>query len=319
VETRSVSVVIPVYRGAQTLPELLARLHPLLCARGQSFEIILVDDGSPDGSWNVITELTHRWPGVVGIALSRNYGQHNALLCGIRRAQHAIVVTMDDDLQHPPEEVPCLLDRLTGDVDVVYGTPQQETHGAWRDGASIFVKWALSNVMGAERAKHVGPFRAFRTQMRDGFANYSSTFVNIDVLLNWSTTRVAAVAVPHHPRRQGQSGYNFRKLVTHALNLLTGFSVTPLRMACLVGVGAALVGLCAMMYALVWTMINGTSVPGFLFLTSIITLFSGTQLFFLGILGEYLGRAYLRIMERPAYLVRQETSGDGGLEVSKCA
>ena len=112
----------------------------------------------------MITDLTRRWPGVVGMALARNFGQHNALLCGIRRARHEIIVTMDDDLQHPPEEIPRLLEQLQGDVDVVYGTPQQETHGVWRDGASIFVKWALCNVVGAERARHVSAFRAFRTQ-----------------------------------------------------------------------------------------------------------------------------------------------------------
>ena len=313
----SVSVVIPVYRGEQTLPALLERLHPVLARRGVPFEIILVNDGSPDGSWDVIEKLAAHWPEVIGVALSRNYGQHNALLCGIRRVRHEVVVTMDDDLQHPPEETPRLLDRLTDDVDVVYGTPLEERHGWWRDGASVLVKWALRYVLGAKTARHVSAFRVFRTRLRDGFRAYSGPFVSLDVLLSWGTTRYAAVAVRHEPRRLGRSGYNFRKLATHALNLLTGYSVAPLTLASLIGLGAAVFGLSALAFALVRALIEGTVVPGFLFLTSIITVFSGTQLLALGIVGEYLGRMYLRTMERPTYVVHQETSP--GAEERKCA
>jgi undecaprenyl-phosphate 4-deoxy-4-formamido-L-arabinose transferase len=315
----SVSVVIPVYRGAQSLPVLVDRLHAALHRHGLVFEIILVNDGSPDDSWEVITALARHWPAVTGINLSRNYGQHNALLCGIRRARHEVIVTMDDDLQHPPEEVVRLLEGLTDDVDVVYGTPQEEQHGLWRDGASVLVKWALRHVLGAETARNVSAFRAFRTQLRDGFAAYSSPFVCIDVLLTWATSRFTAVPVKHEPRRLGRSGYNFRKLATHALNLVTGFSVTPLKVASLVGLSTTLFGLGALTFALVRVLIQGATVPGFLFLVSIITLFSGTQLFALGVLGEYLGRMYLRTMERPPYVVHKETPPASSEEQRQCA
>jgi len=315
----SISVVIPVYRSHATLTELLGRLHSVLTLRRVAFEIILVNDGSPDRSWDIIRASSSQWPEVIGIDLSRNFGQHNALLCGIRNARHQVVVTMDDDLQNPPEAVPRLLDRLTDDVDVVYGVPEQEQHGWWRDGASVITKWALRYVIGAETARQVSAFRAFRTRLRDGFERYASPYVSIDVLLTWATTRFTSTPVPHEPRRHGISGYNFRKLARHALNLLTGFSVMPLRLASMVGLAATALGASALAFALIRAMIEGSAVPGFLFLVSLITIFSGTQLFALGILGEYLGRMYLRTMERPAYVIRQRTELDDHSQERRCA
>ncbi len=315
----SVSVVIPVYRGEQSLPPLVERLHAVLAGRGAPFEIILVNDGSPDGSWEVIRTLAARWPAVAGVALSRNFGQHNALLCGIRRARHEVIVTMDDDLQHPPEEIPALLEGLTDDVDVAYGVPRRERHGWWRDGASVMVKWALRHVVGARTARHVSAFRAFRTRLRKGFSTYASPFVSIDVLLAWATARFTAVTVRHEPRRHGRSGYNFGKLAAHALNLLTGFSVMPLRLASLLGVTVTALGTGALGWALIRALIVGCAVPGFLFLVALITVFSGTQLLALGIVGEYLGRMYLRTMDRPAYVVRQETGPAAPAEERRCA
>ncbi len=134
--------------------------------------MILVNDSSSDNSWKVICELAQNCEWVHGIDLMRNYGQHNALLCGIREAKYDIIATIDDDLQHPPEELPRLLDQLAEGYDVVYGYPQKERHGLWRDLASRATKLALQNAMGVEIARHVGPFRVFRTPLRDAFAQY---------------------------------------------------------------------------------------------------------------------------------------------------
>src|SRR5437764_14555424 len=138
---QSLSVVVPVYNSAAVLPDVVARLLPVLRARGGPFEVILVNDGSRDGSWDAIARLARDCPAVRGIDLSRNYGQHNALLCGVRAAAHDVVVTIDDDLQHPPEEIPRLLDKLAEGYDVVYGTPRHEPHGLWRGAASRLTKW----------------------------------------------------------------------------------------------------------------------------------------------------------------------------------
>jgi glycosyltransferase involved in cell wall biosynthesis len=306
-DRKSLSVVIPVYNSAAILPALLERLEDVLSDVAERFEAVLVNDGSRDQSWDTIYALAESRPWVRGINLMRNYGQHNALLCGIRAVRYEVIVTMDDDLQHPPEEISKLLDRLAEGYDVVYGTPQQEQHGFWRDMASQVTKLALQNAMGSEIARNVSAFRAFRTRVCDAFANYQGPFVSIDVLLTWGTTRFAAVPVRHDPRRMGVSNYTFRKLVTHAFNMMTGFSVLPLQLASLIGFAFTLFGLGVLVYVIGRYLIQGGSVPGFPFLASVIAIFSGAQLFALGIIGEYLARMYFRMMERPTYAVRATT------------
>lgn len=300
----SVSVVVPVHNSAAILPALVARLEPVLRVSGRPYELILVNDGSHDGSWQVVSELarTHAW--VQGIDLMRNYGQHNALLCGIRAARHAIVVTMDDDLQHPPEEIPALLAALGRGEDVVYGAPRREQHGVLRDLASQITKLALAQAMGAPIARQVSAYRAFRTNLRDAFTGYDGYYVSIDVLLTWGTTRFAAIPVEHAPRADGASSYTFRKLVTHAMNMMTGFSTFPLQIASLVGFGFTLFGFAVLAWVLGRWLVHGSVVPGFPFLASVIAIFSGAQLFALGIIGEYLARVHFRTMNRPPYAVR---------------
>jgi glycosyltransferase involved in cell wall biosynthesis len=299
-----VSVVIPAYNSALSLPTLLARLTAVLQGIGTPSEVIVVNDGSRDNTWDVIQGLAGQYPSLQGVNLMRNYGQHNAVLCGIRAARFETTVTIDDDLQHPPEEIPKLLGRVGEDADVVYGTPESEQHGLWRDLASEVTKLTFRATMGVKVARDVGAFRAFRTQLRDAFANFHSPFLSIDVLLSWATTRFAAVRVRHDPRRLGASNYTFRKLMVHALNMMTGFSTWPLRLASLIGFGFTLFGLGVLAYVLGRFVILGYSVPGFPFLASIIAIFSGAQLFSLGIIGEYLARMYARTMDRPAYVVR---------------
>jgi glycosyltransferase involved in cell wall biosynthesis len=298
------SVVVPVYCSEAILPDLLHRLEDTLPAIASSYELVLVNDSSPDGSWNVICQLAQRYPWIHAINLMRNYGQHNALLCGIRAARYDVIVTMDDDLQHPPEEIPKLLDVLAGGYDVVYGTPEQEQHGLGRDFASWVTKLTLQNVMGAEVARKVSAFRAFRAQAAKAFAHYEGSFVSIDVLLTWGTNRFASTPVQHRPREQGTSGYTFRKLMTHAMNMMTGFSTMPLQMASLTGFVFTLFGLFVLAYVVARYFVHGDPVPGFPFLASVVALFSGAQLFALGIIGEYLARMHFRSMQKPPYVVR---------------
>jgi undecaprenyl-phosphate 4-deoxy-4-formamido-L-arabinose transferase len=300
-----ISVVIPVYKAEDCLHELYRRLKASLEDVTNDFEIIMVEDCGGDRSWDVIAELSNSDQRVKGIQLSRNYGQHNAVLCGIRAAQGEIIVTMDDDLQHPPEEIPKLLDKLAEGHDVVYGTPKDEQHGLWRGLASRVTKLALQSVMGAETARNVSAFRAFRTYVRDAFANYQSPFVSIDVLLTWGTRRFAAVPVRHDIRQIGVSHYTFFKLMTHALNMMTGFSTLPLQLASLIGFMFTLFGLGILVYVIGRYLLEGSGgVRGFPFLASIIAIFSGAQLLALGIIGEYLARMHFRTMGRPSYMIK---------------
>ena len=303
----SISVVVPVYRSEALLRPLVERLRPVLAAHASESELVLVDDSSPDGSWAVVRDLSREHAWIRGIRLMRNYGQHSAILCGIRAARHEVVVTMDDDLQHPPEEMPRLLAELGEECDVVYGTPEREQHGLARDLASQIAKLVLQGAMGAETARKVSAFRAFRTGLRDAFAGYRGQFVSIDVLLTWGTTRFRAVSVRHDPRAQGTSSYTWRKLLTHALNMMTGFSAFPLQIASLVGFAFTLVGIGMLVYVLARFLVSGVVAQGFTFLASAIAIFSGAQLFALGIIGEYLARMHFRVMDRPPYAVRTQT------------
>jgi len=302
-ERHSISVVTPVYNGEASVGELCRRLAEVLPRISAQHEVILVNDGSRDRSWETISELCSQFPVVRGLNLMRNYGQHNALLCGIRAAKYDLVVTMDDDLQHPPEEIPRLLARLEEGFDVVYGAPKAEQNGLVRALASRITRLALSAAVGSEVAKNVSAFRVFRTQLREAFAAYQSPFVSIDVLLTWATTRFGATTVAFQPRHSGSSNYTFTKLVRHAFDMMTGFSTAPLQLASLIGFSCTLFGLAVFIYVFVRFCLEG-SVPGFPFLASIIAIFSGAQLFALGVIGEYLARMHFRSMKRPAYVVR---------------
>jgi glycosyltransferase involved in cell wall biosynthesis len=301
----TVSVVIPVYRAALTLRELYGQLSNAMQQVAPTFEIIFVEDCGGDESWSIITELAAADERIRGIRMSRNYGQHNALLCGIRAARYELIITMDDDLQHPVSEIGPLLAALEPDVDVVYGAPQDEHHGFLRDAASRLTKLALASAMGADTARNVSAFRAFRTRLREGFCDYRSPTVSIDVLLTWSTSRFAVIKVRHAPRLAGTSGYSVTRLIRYAVDLLTGFSTLPLQISSFIGFALVLFGVSILAFVGVNYLINSSEVPGFAFLASIIAIFSGAQLFALGIIGEYLARMHFRTMDRPTYVVSE--------------
>ena len=303
----TVSIVIPVFNAEATLSELCGALKAELPDVASDYEIILVDDCGRDRSWELIEALAKNDRRIRGIALGRNFGQHNALLCGIRSARHEIVVTIDDDLQHPPAEIRLLLAKLAEGNDVCYGVPRVEQHGVFRNLASRMTKIALQGTIGVENARNVSAFRAFYTHLRDGFASFQSPSVSIDVLLTWATSRFSSVVVDHRPRANGESNYTLRMLVSHAFNLITGFSALPLKLASVAGFGLTIFGLLILTYVLVQYFVNGSNVPGFAFLASIITIFSGTQMFVMGIFGEYLARIHFRTLNRPPYFVREAT------------
>ncbi len=298
-----VSVVIPVYNAEGTIEELTTRLHTVLPRLFTDYEIILINDGSHDYSWKSIQSLC-QYPGVRGFNLMRNFGQHNALLCGIRNAKFETTITMDDDLQHPPEQLPLLVEEFKKGYDVVYAVPKKLPHAWWRNLGSKLTKFTLSKFMRIP-IQEIGAFRIFRTDLRNAFANYQSPDVYIDPLLSWGTTNFGHVFVDEDQRKVGTSNYTFRKLVHAGLLILTGYSTIPLRLASTLGFIFMLVGILILFYVL-FIKIVFDSVSGFPFLASIIALFSGVQLFTLGIIGEYLARMYDRSTDRPPFIVKDE-------------
>ncbi len=301
----TISAVIPVFNSEESLIELVDRLKTVLEVLTADFEIIMINDASVDNSWDIIRRLTARYPFVRGINLMRNYGQHNAILAGAREARFKTIVTLDDDLQNPPEEIPKLFDELDRGFDVVYGTPVSERHGLLRDLASRLTKLALKVSMGVDIAPHVSAFRVFRTDVRQAFSEYQGPNLSLDVLLAWGTTRFSHVTVNHESRKAGRTNYTIGKLVLHAINMVTGFSALPLRIASLIGFCFTLFGILVLIYVLVRYFLEGNPVQGFPFLASIIAIFSGAQLFAIGIIGEYLARMHFRTMAKPTYIVRE--------------
>ena len=224
--SKNASIIVPVYNSADNLKKLNKRLVNISGNFFQEYEIIYIDDGSYDNSVEILKEIIKINQKVKLITLSKNYGQHNALLCGLRSANYEIVITLDDDLQNPPEEIPKLIEKLSDGFDVVYGYPKREKHGLFRNLSSIVTKLALKTAMGIDNAKYVSSFRAFKTNLRDSFEQYKGSVVSVDVLLSWGTSSFTAVPVNHDIRKIGRSNYTFKKLVQHALNMLTGFSIS---------------------------------------------------------------------------------------------
>lgn len=307
-----VSVVVPVYNSESTLAELVGRLERSLGERLR--EVVLVDDGSRDSSWQRIAELAATYDRVRGIHLMRNFGQHNATLTGIRAVSGEYVVTIDDDLQCPPEEVPRLLDALGAGHDVVYGLPEHPQHDVWRRLGSWAVKRALQVAMGVPGVNETSSFRAFATRLRPGFEHYDGPFVSIDVLLSWTTSGFTIVRVDHRERAAGSSQYTLGKLVAHAITMVTGFTGWPLRIASALGFLLTIVGALLLLFVLGrYAITGGRIVPGFSFLASVVVTFAGAELFALGIIGEYLARMHFRSMGRPQAVIR-ETVGAGARE-----
>jgi len=297
------SVVVPVYNDGPLLKELVVAVKSALDPTGWDYEIVLVDDGSDDETWVAIVSLADD-DRVRGLRLMKNYGQHNALLAGIRSARNDITITIDADLQFPPDLIPELVAKLHEGYDVVYGTAGRRATSLRRRLASSFARSVLRRVMRTDVT--FSAFRAFRTRLRTAFDHFSGPYVSIDVLLSWSTRRFAAIPIPHSARREGRSSYSVSKLVNFGITMLTGFSTLPLRFASLVGFAFTIFGLGVLVFVFVNYAIEGQVVHGFAFLASIISIFAGAQLLALGIIGEYLARVHMRVMDTPTYAIRDE-------------
>jgi undecaprenyl-phosphate 4-deoxy-4-formamido-L-arabinose transferase len=298
------SVVIPVYRSAAMLPSLVNKLLPVLEQTGLRYEVVFVEDGGLDDSWKVLTALQAAHADrIVAIELMRNFGQHNALMCGLRHARGAFVVTMDDDGQNPPEEIPKLLRAIEdGDYDLVYGAYRSKRHSGWRNLGSTLVNAFYRITFHVPVT--VTSFRIVRRPLLDSIFSYTLNFTFIDGLLAWNTQRIGQVEVDHRPRAVGRSGYSPRKLLTLAFNLFTNFSLLPLQVVSFLGLLTAMCGFLLAFLCLVLYLLARISVPGYASTIMIVLVVGGVQLISLGIIGEYLGRLHMNVNRKPQYSVR---------------
>ena len=301
-----VSIVIPVFGGSDALPQLHQRLAACLQDAGLSWELILVDDRGRGESWPAIRALADAFPQVTGLRLSRNFGQHAATICGIEHARGEWIVTMDDDLEHPPEAIPALLKAGNPECPLVYGVFPQRTHSAYRNFSSETMRWTLKRAF-PDLNEHYSSFRAIHAPLAQQLPDFKLSKPYIDGMLSWMTSSVTTVEVAHGERHHGESAYTLRKLVSHAVNVFVTFSHLPLRIASYGGAALALVSFAYMVFVVFGYFSGRITNPGYTSLMSVILFACGVQLLILGVLGEYVGRLMGSAYRKPVYLVESRT------------
>ena len=312
------SIVVPVFGAGSTLPELVERILVATEVMQKRFELILVDDSGHSSAWEVISGLVSRHPGIVtGVQLMRNYGQHNALMCGFRHAQGQIIITLDDDLQNTPEDIPQLLSTMEAQgCDVVYAIPALRQDSLWRRMGSAPIQWFIQSAIGLPGP--VSAFRAIRKQIVDAILRYDLNYTFIDGLLSWATDRFGYIEVNHQPRIIGRSGYSLWKLIFHAVNIVTNFSLLPLQLASVTGLIASFCGVLFGVYFLLQSLLNNNRVPGYASIVVAVMTLGGLQLLAIGIIGEYIGRLHLNVNRKPQYTVRQVLRAGNAPEMGHC-
>jgi polyisoprenyl-phosphate glycosyltransferase len=305
-------VVVPAYRSGDCLDELAERIRSVCQEAGEPYELILVNDCSPDDTWAVIERLSRDDPAVVGINLRKNFGQDNAIMAGLNVARGAAVIIMDDDLQHDPGDIPALLAKLREGYDVVYAKYQRDHQKLWKNVGSWFNGKVAEVVLEKPKDVYLSPYKAIAASVIAEVVRYRGPYPYVDGLLFRTTSRMTQVAVSHHPRYRGRSTYTFWKSVAVWARLSTNFSVVPLRLAIVLGVVIAGLGLALATGFFVLRLLRpeiADSAVGWASIVISVLVLGGLQLLTLGVMGEYVGRMHLNLNNRPQYVVR-ESRGD---------
>jgi glycosyltransferase involved in cell wall biosynthesis len=318
-EIPALSIVVPVYNGAATIGELVQALRALDIDGG--LEIVLAVDGSPDNSLEVCKQLAAE-PGapIVVLNLSRNFGEHNAVMAGLARASGRYVISMDDDLQNPPGEVKRLFEYTRdGGYDAVYTYYADKRHAAWRNLGSRFTNWCADRLIDKPQGLYLSSFRCLSAFVRERIvASYEGPYPYVDGLVFQVTQNVGRLQVEHLPRIEGRSNYTLRRLVRLWLSMFLNFSVMPLRLATLFGLGFGALGAIAAVIVVVEAIISVEPPQGWASLMVAVLVLAGVQLVLVGLIGEYLGRMFLAVNRKPQYLVREVfRRGASGLEVER--
>ncbi|HET8732602.1 MAG TPA: glycosyltransferase family 2 protein [Anaeromyxobacteraceae bacterium] len=307
----SLSIVVPVYRSAGTLPGLAERVRKEMLRIGlvDDFELILVNDASPDESWAVIRGLSRDLPFVRGIHLRLNSGQHNALMAGLHFVRGRSVVLMDDDLQHPPEAIGDLLRELGEEVDVCYARYDHRADSRLKRLGSWFNDAVATWLLGKPRGLYLSSFKALKREIVAEVVKYDGPFVYLDGLILGVTHAIGTAPVHHHARAAGTTNYSLSRLVSLWLRMATTFSVRPLRVATVAGLAISAASLGMILVILVEKLLRPDLPRGWASLIATTLFMGGVQMFSIGVIGEYLGRTYLKLNGKPQFVVRATTWG----------
>lgn len=302
------SVVVPVYNSEDCLEELSRRIDGVMRGINGSYELVLVDDHSRDNSWRKIGELAGRNPSIIGISFRKNFGQDNALMAGIRSARGRYIIIMDDDLQHDPAYIPELMAEIEKGHDVVYARYAVKKQKAWKNLGSWFNGRVAEKVLGKPRNVYLSPYKIIRSEVAKEICTYEGPYPYIDGLLFRVTGNFSQIDVEHRDRFRGTSTYSFWKSVAVWSYLATNFSILPLRLATITGLFTALSGAGLGLFFLVERLLHPQFHPaGWASLIVSVLTFGGIQLISIGLVGEYIGRAYLNINRQPQYVIRDIT------------
>lgn len=301
-----ISVVIPVYGSAAILPRLVKSIESVLeVATGAgNFELILVHDCGPDDAWRVIVDLAGTRPWLRGINLAKNAGQHNAIMAGLNVARGAYIVTMDDDLQHDPADIPRIVSSLQPDYDLCYVEFESKQHALWKRIGSTVNGLMARVLLGKPKGLYLSPYRGIRRNLLEAVLRYDGPFVYLDGLLLQATSRITTISAAHHARSDGASGYSVRRSISLWLKMATSFSTAPLRLVSLAGILGSVLAFAFAIAVLVQKMLEPAMAIGWPSLIISVFLVGSLQLLALGAIGEYIGRILLTINKRPQYVVR---------------
>ncbi len=307
------SIVIPCYNSAPWLPELIERIIKVMSPRDVEYEVLLVNDCTPNpDTWHVITELSQRYRWVKGVDLQFNVGQFKALLAGLELAKGRFIITMDDDLQHPPEEIPKLIDEMDShlDMDAIIGAYKTKQHNAMRNGGRLLVNKISERLYGKPKDFNSTAFRIMKRSLVESLLEHKTMKPIMGALILKNTRRLKNVEVEHHPRTQGKSGYSITQLIGSTFDNVIDSSTAPLRFFGGTGIViSAFSALIAIFYVFRWSLGYSTS-PGFTTLVLLTTFFGGMILFGIGLVGEYLSRVVIEVSRSPRYVIRETVGED---------
>lgn len=308
---KKVSFVIPCYRSEQTLPKVVAEIEKKMKDLGRyEYSIFLVNDCSPDDTMGTIRKLCEEHREIRGIGFAKNFGQHSALMAGLRYSDGDYVVCLDDDGQTPADEVDKLLDKLEEGYDAVYARYEHKKHSAFRNMGSKVNELMARTMLGKPAKLYISSYFAVKRFVVDDMVRYENSYPYVIGLVLRATRNIANVTVNHREREQGSSGYTLRKLLGLWFNGFTAFSVKPLRLATALGAISAVLGFLYGVYTIVKRLVNPDVPLGFSSTMAAIVFFGGMIMLMLGLIGEYIGRIYISLNNSPQYVIREKVNFD---------